>query len=95
MLMLTMSVMIIFVLCYTFINSGKYILNSLIILETIMLFTMVFMIISLSWILESNYMFIMLMTFMACEAALGLSLLVSFVRLRGNNFIQSLSLNCW
>lgn len=94
-LILTIRIIIIFVLCYTFINSGKYILNSLIVLETIILFTIVFIIISLRWVLESNYIFIILITFIACEAALGLSLLVRFVRLRGNNFIQSLALNCW
>nr|QLY89843.1 NADH dehydrogenase subunit 4L [Bathyomphalus contortus] len=95
MLLLITSVLIIFILVFTFVKNSKYILNSLIILEAIMLFSMVFMIVSLSWILESNYMFIMLMTFMACEAALGLSLLVTFVRLRGNNLINSLSINCW
>nr|QNV11794.1 NADH dehydrogenase subunit 4L [Planorbis planorbis] len=84
-----------FMLCYAFMVNNKIILNSLIILETIMLFSMVFMILSLSWVVESNYLLIMVMTFMACEASLGLSLLVSFVRLRGNNLISSLTVNCW
>nr|YP_010994947.1 NADH dehydrogenase subunit 4L [Polypylis sp. TS-2018]WOZ13955.1 NADH dehydrogenase subunit 4L [Polypylis sp. TS-2018] len=93
--MLYISMFMIILLGYSFLFNSKYILNSLIILEMIMLFSMVFMLFSFNLIMMSKYMFLVVMTFIACEAALGLSMLISFVRLRGNNMINSLSMNCW
>nr|AWK49511.1 NADH dehydrogenase subunit 4L [Biomphalaria glabrata] len=76
------------VLCYLF--NKKYILSSLIILEGMMLMSMVFMVFSLMSSYESMYMFLMVLTFAACEAAIGLSLLISFLRLRGSNMLIAL-----
>nr|AWK49498.1 NADH dehydrogenase subunit 4L [Biomphalaria glabrata] len=77
------------VLCYLF--NKKYILSSLIILEGMMLMSMVFMVFSLMSSYESMYMFMMVLTFAACEAAIGLSLLVSFLRLRGSHMLIALT----
>nr|YP_010273929.1 NADH dehydrogenase subunit 4L [Bulinus truncatus]QYJ56632.1 NADH dehydrogenase subunit 4L [Bulinus truncatus] len=88
-------IMFIIIACYLFFFNNSYILSSLIILEMIMLLSMVFMIFSLGVIMESKYLFLLVLTFSACEASMGLSLLVSFMRLRGNNLMMSLSLNSW
>ena len=39
----------------------------------------------------SSHLFLVLLTFAACEAALGLSLLVRILRVRGNDLVTSLS----
>nr|QNV11930.1 NADH dehydrogenase subunit 4L [Planorbarius corneus] len=91
MMMMVCSIFFICFLVYSYLINSKYILNSLIMLEAIMLMTMIFLIFSLSSVQESKYFFLVLLTFAACEAAIGLSLLVTFMRLRGNNFVNSLS----
>nr|YP_009462879.1 NADH dehydrogenase subunit 4L [Biomphalaria straminea]AUW35077.1 NADH dehydrogenase subunit 4L [Biomphalaria straminea] len=85
-----MSLTFVCFLIFSYLFNKKYILSSLIILEAMMLMSMVFMIFSLNNLYESMYMFLMILTFAACEAALGLSLLVSFLRLRGNNLLKSI-----
>nr|AQU71815.1 NADH dehydrogenase subunit 4L [Planorbella duryi] len=82
-----MTICILFVcfLLYTYMFNKYYILNALIILEAMMLITMIFVIFSLTT--ESKYMFLLILTFAACEASIGLSLLVSLIRFRGNNFL--------
>nr|YP_009498361.1 NADH dehydrogenase subunit 4L [Biomphalaria sudanica]AWK49472.1 NADH dehydrogenase subunit 4L [Biomphalaria sudanica] len=88
--MFFMSLMFVVFLIISYLFNKKYILNSLIILEGMMLMSMVFMVFSLMSSYESMYMFLMVLTFAACEAAMGLSLLVSFLRLRGNNMLIAL-----
>ena len=67
-------------------------LSLLIILEAIILRLLLFLfryligVGALSW-------FLVILTFAACEAALGLSLLVRILRLRGNDFISTLRAN--
>nr|YP_010273968.1 NADH dehydrogenase subunit 4L [Bulinus globosus]QYJ56671.1 NADH dehydrogenase subunit 4L [Bulinus globosus] len=89
--------MILFILiaCNSFFFNDSYILSSLIILEMIMLLSMVLMIFTMGIIMESKYLFLLILTFSACEASIGLALLVSFMRLRGNNLMSSMSLNSW
>nr|QWE50977.1 NADH dehydrogenase subunit 4L [Planorbella pilsbryi] len=84
-------------LLYSYIFNKMFILNALVVLESIMLISMIFMLFSLNMMLETKYMFLMVLTFAACEAAIGLSLLVSFIRLRGNNYMLSLffAKNTW
>nr|YP_009498374.1 NADH dehydrogenase subunit 4L [Biomphalaria choanomphala]AWK49485.1 NADH dehydrogenase subunit 4L [Biomphalaria choanomphala] len=88
--MFFMSLMFVVFLIFSYLFNKKYILSSLIILEGMMLMSMVFMVFSLMSSYESMYMFLMVLTFAACEAAMGLSLLVSFLRLRGNNMLIAL-----
>nr|YP_001648715.1 NADH dehydrogenase subunit 4L [Biomphalaria tenagophila]ABO14135.1 NADH dehydrogenase subunit 4L [Biomphalaria tenagophila] len=85
-----MSLTFVCFLVFSYLINKKYILSSLILLEGMMLMSMVFMIFSLMSIYESMYMFLMILTFAACEAAIGLSLLVSFLRLRGNHLLKSI-----
>lgn len=66
-------------------------LNLLIRLEAVMLCLLLFSY-SISVILGvRSHLFLILLTFAACEAALGLSLLIRILRLRGNDLVVALS----
>lgn len=66
----------------------------MIILEGIILISIVFSLYFLACI-EDKTILIVLLTFAACEAAIGLSLLISFIRIRRNSYLNSLSLHTW
>nr|YP_004935044.1 NADH dehydrogenase subunit 4L [Siphonaria gigas]AEQ93909.1 NADH dehydrogenase subunit 4L [Siphonaria gigas] len=67
-------------------------LSLLIALEGIMLSLLVFTYyVSVTVLGGSSPAFLVLLTYAACEAALGLSLLVSILRLRGNDLVKSFS----
>ena len=70
----------------------KHILNILLRFEILML-GIIFSFL-LSWGLQSNdYSIIMvIVVFGVCEASLGLSLLVSLIRVHGNDYVRSLRL---
>nr|AJJ48393.1 NADH dehydrogenase subunit 4L [Radix sp. MOTU3] len=80
--------------CLTFFRNFYYILNLLIILEAMMLSLIMFNF-CLNLIYSSEFLMLILLTFAACEAALGLSILVSFLRVRGNNFLSSITSTNW
>ena len=65
-------------------------LNLLISLEALMLSLLLFTYSVFMLLGTSAHLFLVLLTFAACEAALGLSLLVSILRIRGNDSIISL-----
>nr|YP_010388421.1 NADH dehydrogenase subunit 4L [Phyllidia elegans]UPP55823.1 NADH dehydrogenase subunit 4L [Phyllidia elegans] len=74
---------------FAFTKLNFHILILLISLEALMLSLLIFLF-SFCLIYKNNCsMFLVLLTFAACEAALGLSLLVSILRLRGNDFVTS------
>nr|YP_010121338.1 NADH dehydrogenase subunit 4L [Ceratodoris hiroi]QRC77953.1 NADH dehydrogenase subunit 4L [Ceratodoris hiroi] len=76
---------------FTFSKMNMHILILLISLEALMLSLLVFLF-SFSLIYTSGFhMFLILLTFAACEAALGLGLLVSILRVRGNDYVSSVS----
>nr|QOZ40952.1 NADH dehydrogenase subunit 4L [Berghia stephanieae] len=66
-------------------------LSVLISLEGLMLSLLVFFYSALSFSGTSMHFFLVLLTLAACEAALGLSLLVSILRLRSNDYIPLMS----
>nr|NP_702979.1 NADH dehydrogenase subunit 4L [Tyrannodoris europaea]AAL91062.1 NADH dehydrogenase subunit 4L [Tyrannodoris europaea] len=66
-------------------------LSVLISLEGLMLSLLAFFYSSLSFTGIEMHYFLVLLTFAACEAALGLSLLVSVLRLRSNDYIPTFS----
>nr|QXJ42305.1 NADH dehydrogenase subunit 4L [Stoloteuthis sp. GS-2021] len=70
----------------------KHILNILLSFEVMMLGIISFFL--LSWgLYSSDYSLMMvIIVFSVCEASLGLSLLVSMVRIHGNDYVKSLSL---
>nr|YP_009679864.1 NADH dehydrogenase subunit 4L [Octopus mimus]QDH12192.1 NADH dehydrogenase subunit 4L [Octopus mimus] len=69
----------------------KHILNILLGFEvlTLSVFSMFFF--SLGMVSLNLYLVIVVIVFGVCEATLGLSLLVSFIRLHGNDYVLSLS----
>nr|YP_010574722.1 NADH dehydrogenase subunit 4L [Triopha modesta]UZI00293.1 NADH dehydrogenase subunit 4L [Triopha modesta] len=76
---------------FTFAKLNMHILILLISLEALMLSLLMFMI-SFSLLYTAGFhLFLVLLTFAACEAALGLALLVSILRVRGNDYVTSFS----
>nr|YP_010429299.1 NADH dehydrogenase subunit 4L [Goniobranchus leopardus]USQ67478.1 NADH dehydrogenase subunit 4L [Goniobranchus leopardus] len=76
---------------FTFSKLNTHILILLISLEALMLSLLVFLL-SFSFLYGTSFhLFLVLLTFAACEAALGLALLVSILRLRGNDYVMSFS----
>nr|YP_009184017.1 NADH dehydrogenase subunit 4L [Octopus bimaculatus]ALN96946.1 NADH dehydrogenase subunit 4L [Octopus bimaculatus] len=69
----------------------KHILNILLGFEvlTLSVFSMFFF--SVGMISLNFYLVVVMIVFGVCEATLGLSLLVSFIRLHGNDYVLSLS----
>nr|YP_009445810.1 NADH dehydrogenase subunit 4L [Hypselodoris apolegma]ATX68398.1 NADH dehydrogenase subunit 4L [Hypselodoris apolegma] len=76
---------------FVFSKLNMHILSLLISLEALMLSLLIFLF-SFSMLYGSSFhIFLILLTFAACEAALGLALLVSILRIRGNDYVISLS----
>nr|AWX90570.1 NADH dehydrogenase subunit 4L [Octopus variabilis]AWX90583.1 NADH dehydrogenase subunit 4L [Octopus variabilis] len=69
----------------------KHILNVMLSFEVLTL-SVIFMFF-FSWVVMSLnlYLVMILMVFSVCEATLGLALLVSFIRLHGNDYVSSMS----
>nr|YP_010883660.1 NADH dehydrogenase subunit 4L [Carychium tridentatum]ANC96336.1 NADH dehydrogenase subunit 4L [Carychium tridentatum]WIV81376.1 NADH dehydrogenase subunit 4l [Carychium tridentatum] len=80
---------------WAFIIQQGHILNLLIILEAMILSILVSYYFCSLILSMSGAMFLMMLTFAACEAAFGLSLLVSFLRLRGNDLIENMTSGNW
>nr|YP_009184208.1 NADH dehydrogenase subunit 4L [Naesiotus nux]ALO20560.1 NADH dehydrogenase subunit 4L [Naesiotus nux] len=74
---------------YVFFISCNHVLSSLIILEFITLLMLVGYILLSSGFLMEIPMFIILLSFSVCEAALGLTVLLSFIKLKGNDMLMS------
>nr|YP_010944834.1 NADH dehydrogenase subunit 4L [Abraliopsis morisii]WMC20986.1 NADH dehydrogenase subunit 4L [Abraliopsis morisii] len=89
---LMLSVFIYVVGVFVLLFQWKHILNILLSFEILML-GIIFSFL-LSWGLQSNDYSIMMVivVFGVCEASLGLSLLVSLIRVHGNDYVSSLSL---
>nr|YP_009378963.1 NADH dehydrogenase subunit 4L [Nembrotha kubaryana]ARI43837.1 NADH dehydrogenase subunit 4L [Nembrotha kubaryana] len=76
---------------FSYAKLNMHILMVLISLEALMLSLLMFLI-SFSFMYSSGFhLFLILLTFAACEAALGLALLVSLLRVRGNDYVLSFS----
>nr|YP_009660832.1 NADH dehydrogenase subunit 4L [Pseudosuccinea columella]QCT09596.1 NADH dehydrogenase subunit 4L [Pseudosuccinea columella] len=93
--MMQLSLLFVLFFCLTFYRNFYYILNLLIILEAMMLSLIIFNYSCSLMLFSSNYTMLILLTFAACEAALGLSILVSFLRVRSNNFLSSMNSTNW
>nr|YP_009107394.1 NADH dehydrogenase subunit 4L [Ibacus ciliatus]AIU40938.1 NADH dehydrogenase subunit 4L [Ibacus ciliatus] len=84
---------LIMVVCglWVFTSKCKHLLNTLLSLEFIMLGIFFILIISLSMNGVETYFVLFFLSMVACEGALGLSLLVSIVRTHGNDHYNSFS----
>nr|YP_009131674.1 NADH dehydrogenase subunit 4L [Micrura ignea]AJY78582.1 NADH dehydrogenase subunit 4L [Micrura ignea] len=69
-----------------------HLLMVLLFFETVMLGLFLFLVVSMDVLGFDSYLCLVLVSFAACEAAVGLSLLVSLIRSHGNDFVSILSL---
>lgn len=69
-----------------------HLLMVLLLLEVVMLGMFFYVIVSLAVGFSNLYLSLVLIRFGACEAAVGLSLLVSLIRTHGNDFVSSLTI---
>nr|ABJ55887.1 NADH dehydrogenase subunit 4L [Smaragdinella calyculata] len=91
--MIKLSLFGIFFACMSFFLLQTHVLSLLISLEALMLSLLFFLFSYMSMYSTNLFWFLVLLTLAACEAALGLSLLVSMLRLRGNDYISTMSSN--
>nr|YP_073359.1 NADH dehydrogenase subunit 4L [Graptacme eborea]AAT98400.1 NADH dehydrogenase subunit 4L [Graptacme eborea] len=69
---------------------NKHILSILLSLEGIMLSLYIMLILFLCL---NNYLLLVFLSLVACEASIGLSLMVKFVRSHGNDYVYMMNLN--
>nr|BBA10637.1 NADH dehydrogenase subunit 4L [Megalophaedusa bilabrata] len=75
-------------LFFLFFLTKKLYLSALLVLESMVLTALVFCIFILAASSMSLYIFILLLTMAVCEAGLGLSVLMSYIKITGGNYIQ-------
>nr|WNS59328.1 NADH dehydrogenase subunit 4L [Cetema sp.] len=75
-----------------FVSSSKHLLSMLLSLEFIVLMLFFLLFIYLNFMNFEMFFSMMFLTFMVCEGALGLSILVSLIRTHGNDNFQSFSI---
>nr|BBA10580.1 NADH dehydrogenase subunit 4L [Zaptyx entospira] len=76
--------------CHFYLYSTYYhYLSALLILESMVLFLLVFMVTFSYCLLESLMIYCFVLTLSVCEAALGLTLMITLVKLKGNDLISS------
>jgi len=87
-----LRIMIIFRAYISLFLERGHLLLVLLLLEAVMLGLFSYLIFGLFAGLRNLYLCLVLIRFGACEAAVGLSLLVSLIRSHGNDFVSSLSI---
>nr|WKU84037.1 NADH dehydrogenase subunit 4L [Ocyptamus dimidiatus] len=75
-----------------FISNRKHLLSMLLSLEYIVLSLFYMLFIYLNMMNFENYFIIVFLTFSVCEGVLGLSILVSMIRMYGNDYFQSFNI---
>nr|BBA10301.1 NADH dehydrogenase subunit 4L [Stereophaedusa hiraseana] len=75
-------------LFFFFFNTKMHMLRAFLILEAIMLNTLVISIFILSSFQFEPFMFLLLLTFAVCEAGMGLSLLLTYMKITGSDLIK-------
>nr|BBA10112.1 NADH dehydrogenase subunit 4L [Stereophaedusa okimodoki]BBA10115.1 NADH dehydrogenase subunit 4L [Stereophaedusa okimodoki] len=68
-----------------------HILRAMLILEAMMLTALIISIFMLSSMANAPFLFLLLLTFAVCEAGLGLSILLTYIKLMGSDMISSSS----
>nr|UXW90888.1 NADH dehydrogenase subunit 4L [Succineidae gen. n. sp. z RM-2021] len=74
-------------LFFLFVNKF-HILMSLMILEMIMVLVLGIIFFSFTMVFKDMFIFIMILCISACEAAVGLSILISIIRCYGNDYMK-------
>nr|BBA10646.1 NADH dehydrogenase subunit 4L [Tyrannophaedusa mikado] len=89
MFMLICLAMLLVLLAIIFFSNKRSFLSALLVLETIVLASLLISI-SLLWVWgNSLFLFVLLLTFGVCEAGMGLSLLLSYIKITGNAIISA------
>nr|BBA10565.1 NADH dehydrogenase subunit 4L [Megalophaedusa pinguis platyauchen] len=88
-LFLLLSLLIFLITTFILINSRF--LSALVILESMVLVSSVLVLVWLVKSLSSLTIFILLLTFGVCEAGLALSLLMSYIKVSGNDIVHTTS----
>nr|YP_009773370.1 NADH dehydrogenase subunit 4L [Nierstraszella lineata]QIZ12581.1 NADH dehydrogenase subunit 4L [Nierstraszella lineata] len=86
--LISTTMMIFSLVCLSF--QRKHLLNALLSLEMILLSLFIFLV-GLSSSINESFVCLVLLSFGACEAAVGLALLVVLVRTHGNDYVYSFS----
>nr|YP_001718394.1 NADH dehydrogenase subunit 4L [Loxocorone allax]BAG12579.1 NADH dehydrogenase subunit 4L [Loxocorone allax] len=76
----------------TFIINGKHLLSLLLALEAIMMGLFCFSVVIISFLELELFYCLVILTFSACEASIGLSVLVNMINSHGSSSLSSLSL---
>nr|YP_010895180.1 NADH dehydrogenase subunit 4L [Meliscaeva auricollis]WJW73719.1 NADH dehydrogenase subunit 4L [Meliscaeva auricollis] len=77
---------------FIFISNRKHLLSMLLSLEYIVLSLFYLLFIYLNMLNYESYFSMIFMTFSVCEGVLGLSVLVSMIRMYGNDYFQSFNI---
>nr|WRW10868.1 NADH dehydrogenase subunit 4L [Melampus sincaporensis] len=88
-----LTMLLLFGVCFS--SQRTHVLSMLISLEGAMLSLLSYYYFFSAGVLSSSSLFLLLLTFAACEAALGLSVLVSFMRLHGSDLVGAFSTAKW
>nr|BBA10799.1 NADH dehydrogenase subunit 4L [Zaptyx noviluna] len=86
---LIFSLAMMVVLHMYFYSVYSHLLSTLIILEAMVLFLLLFTVSYTMFNMEGLTIYLFTLTLSVCEASLGLSLLMSFVKMKGNDLISS------
>nr|BBA10253.1 NADH dehydrogenase subunit 4L [Oospira splendens] len=93
MFFLTMLSLFLVVSSLLFWKNKSYFISSLLILENMMLISLLILIFLSINVLGEHGLFLLVLTFSVAEAALGLSILVGYIKINGNQNISALSFN--
>lgn len=88
-------IVLILVFVFSFINEKNHIISILIILERLILIIILRLFIEFLIWDENSRLFLVILTFSVCEAALGLSILIVLIRFHRNDFLISISSIKW
>nr|YP_009654819.1 NADH dehydrogenase subunit 4L [Megymenum gracilicorne]AFI23535.1 NADH dehydrogenase subunit 4L [Megymenum brevicorne]AVJ52539.1 NADH dehydrogenase subunit 4L [Megymenum sp. YW-2018]QCI09387.1 NADH dehydrogenase subunit 4L [Megymenum gracilicorne] len=89
--------MLVFMSCgvVVFCSTRKHLLLSLLSLEFMVISIYLLLFMTMYMYNYEMYFSLLFLVFSVCEGALGLSVLVSLIRLKGNDHLSSLSLLSW
>nr|BBA10823.1 NADH dehydrogenase subunit 4L [Zaptyx lushanensis] len=68
---------------------SSYFLSTLLTLEAMVLILLIFSVVFSFNLMEGLSMYLFILTLSVCEASIGLTLLISLVKVQGNDFIKS------
>ena len=90
-----LSVLVVFLIIFgllSFCLNGKHLLSLLLSLEAIIIGIFCLGVLCISYLEIEIYYSLIILTFAACEAAVGLSVLVNIIRSHGSSHVRSLNL---